>query len=252
MSMKPMIAALALGVGLSACSVAELATRNKTVDALPQGSAAQSGGYTQADTIRSPMVAGRTMPGQQTAEFQRMAKGKQVEEGKSLVTVNKVIVEVPDELTVNEMNTYLPKGDIVWREDPLGDRRAQVKAIVEDAMKKGVEPLDGPVSVDIRVQVKRFHALTQKARYTTGGVHGLSFLLGIYDAKTGRLIVPVREVRADFEAYGGRKALEAEARGQTQKVRITDHLAEVIGWELIDPDNYKNPSLGLIQVLNYR
>ena len=40
-------------------------------------------------------------------------------------TVSDVRVSVPDGLIVSEDKAILPKADIVWREDPPGDRRAR-------------------------------------------------------------------------------------------------------------------------------
>ena len=42
----------------------------------------------------------------------------------------------------------------------------------------------------------------------------------------------------------------AEARGLTQKVRISGHLAEVIRQEMTEPEGYKNASMGFYQLLN--
>ena len=47
------------------------------------------------------------------------------------------------------------------------------------------------------------------------------------------------------------EAIAAEARGETQKVRITNHLADMIQQELVNPEGFENPKLGLIQVLNH-
>ena len=157
---------------------------------------------------------------------------------------------MPRSLKVSEANSYIPRGDIVWREDPIGDRHAQVQKIVQDAMARGVTPLNGPVKADLHIQVDKFHALTEKARYTTGGVHAITFQMALKDAETGELLVPAKTVRADLDAFGGKQALQAEARGLTQKVRITNHLAEVIRQELSNPEGYKNASLGVIQLMN--
>ena len=46
------------------------------------------------------------------------------------------------------------------------------------------------------------------------------------------------------------QATNADARGQTQKVRITDHLAEVIRQELTTAEGFANPRLGFIQAMN--
>ncbi|WP_299041412.1 DUF6778 family protein [uncultured Tateyamaria sp.] len=166
------------------------------------------------------------------------------------VRVENVTVRVPRSLSVSEANRYLPKGDIVWRGDPIGDRHAQVAAIFDTAIRRGIEPLDGTVPVSLDIKVLRFHALTEKARYTVGGVHNIGFELSILHPETGALLTEPRIVRADLDAFGGTQALQAEARGLTQKVRITSHLAEVIRQELTTADGYKNPQLGFIQALN--
>lgn len=166
------------------------------------------------------------------------------------VRVENITVRVPRSLRVSEANSYLPATDIVWREDPLGDRHAQIAAIFETAMARGTQGLDGVIPVALDIEVTRFHALTEKARYTTGGVHNIVFNLTLRNAKTGALLTAPRSVRADLNAFGGRQALAAEARGHTQKVRITGHLSNVIRKELTTVEGFKNPRLGIIQVLN--
>lgn len=166
------------------------------------------------------------------------------------VRVENVTVRVPRSLSVSEANRYLPKADIVWRGDVIGDRHAQVAAIFDTAMRRGTEALDGSVPVAIDVKVLRFHALTEKARYTVGGVHNINFELTIRNADTGALLTEPRVVRADLDGFGGKQALQAEARGLTQKVRITAHLAEVIRQELSTVEGYQNPQLGFIQAMN--
>lgn len=153
-------------------------------------------------------------------------------------------------MEVSEANRYLPQGDIVWREDPLGDRHAQVQAIVQSALEAGVRPLSGPVQAELDVEVLRFHALTQKARYTTGGVHSIAFTMVLRDAQTGEVLTQAREVEADLTAYGGRRALVAIAEGRTQKVRITGFLAKVIQQEILAPGSREPRRGGLIQALN--
>jgi hypothetical protein len=166
------------------------------------------------------------------------------------VHVTAVRVQVPRSLEVSEANRYLPRGDIVWRGDPIGDRYAQVEAIFQDAMERGTAQIDGPVPVVLNIRLVRFHALTEKARYTVGGVHNIIFDLALSDPATGELVTPVRRVQADLDGFGGQQALRAEAAGQTQKVRITAHLAEVIRQELTRPGGYKNANLGFMQLLN--
>ncbi len=72
-------------------------------------------------------------------------------------------VTVPKSLTVSEAKSLLPTADIVWREDPLGDRHVQVGKIVETAVLRGAQGLKGKRPVIIDVTVTRFHALTFEA-----------------------------------------------------------------------------------------
>ncbi|WP_317054461.1 DUF6778 family protein [Roseovarius rhodophyticola] len=165
--------------------------------------------------------------------------------------IQEIRVSVPKSLTVSEANRYLPKADIVWREDAPGDRHAQVQAIFEDAMARGVSGLpQGTLPVVLDIQVTRFHALTEKARYTVGGVHDLEFLVILRHPETGQMLNTPYQVTADLKAFGGSAALEAEARGETQKVRITDHLAKVIRTELTSQEGYKAPKHGVLGFLN--
>ncbi len=244
------IAFSALVGGLSACSAVDVATRSAPYEQLPESGFSTPAGY---EPIRA---ADQPAPDRIELEHgTRALAALPGMEGKivpyqSPVTVNSVIVRVPRSLKVSERNVYLPRADIVWRGDPIGDRYAQVQKIFETALTRGVADLNGPVRVDLDVQVRRFHALTEKARYTIGGVHAITFDLAIKDPETGELLVPVRRIRADLEAFGGQQAILADARGETQKVRITNHLAEVIREELSNPEGYRNASLGFIQLLN--
>lgn len=229
---------LSLGLIVSACASVDVPTRNKAFEQLPTDAVATPQGYRTAQ------------PDTDAISVDDVNRIPSIVAGQSLVSVGAVMVRVPRSLKVSEANRYLPAGDIVWREDPIGDRHAQVQKIFADAMANGVAKLDGPVEVDVEILVRRFHALTEKARYTTGGLHSITFDLAIKGPKTGALLVPVRTVRADLDAFGGQQALRAEARGLTQKVRISTHLAEVIRQELSNPDGYKNASLGFYQLLN--
>jgi hypothetical protein len=77
------------------------------------------------------------------------------------------------------------------------------------------------------IEVTRFHALTERARYTIGGQHEIEFVY----------VRPPRGDRRDpGRARGGRPdlprlwrpaAVEAEQQGITQRVRITERL---VGW----------------------
>ena len=211
-----MVILLAMGGFVSACASSDTATRNAPFEqsALPTDAAPQ---------MVSPVTDMR---------------------------VESVTVRVPRSLTVSEANRYLPSGDIVWRDDPIGDRHAQVATIFYDSMKRGTAALDGETPVALDIEVARFHALTEKARYTVGGVHNINFTLTLRHAETGVILGEPRSIRADLDAFGGKQALAADARGQTQKVRISDHLAEVIRQELTTAEGFKNPQLGFLQAMN--
>jgi len=142
--------------------------------------------------------------------------------------VQAVNVVVPETLTVSEANLYMPKADIVWREDHFGDRRAQVKAIVEMGVTQAVFDMDGVEPVIVDIELTRFHALTQKARATIGGTHDVEFIVSVRDAETGLQLVDPFPVNASLKAFGGQKAIEAEMQGETQKVRIMRQISLVM------------------------
>ncbi|MCV3271025.1 DUF6778 family protein [Roseobacter sinensis] len=149
--------------------------------------------------------------------------------------IRAVNVQVPDALQVSEANRYYPSGDIVWRGDAPGDRHAQVQAIFETAMARGTAAMSRGTPAVLDIEVLRFHALTEKARYTVGGVHAIRFAFSLRHAETGVPLGDRRVVKANLRGFGGQRALDAEREGLTQKVRITDHLAHVIQTELVAP-----------------
>lgn len=198
MSRLSLFLILGCALGLSACSTPEPATRGAYVDP----SAVSSG----AETLVTPDY-----------------------------NVVSIKIDVPKSLTVSEANSFFPLADIVWHGDPLGDRKAQVQAIYEEAFAAGTASLKGTEQVEVDATITRFHALTPKARYTTGGMHTLHFILTVRDAVTGQVLDGPRPVVADVKASGGMRAMEEEAAGITQKVVIEQRLAEVILAELTAP-----------------
>ena len=244
---------LTLGLTVSACASVDVPTRNAPFESLPDGQVNTPVGYEirdQTDPVLVPMNGAPAISDVTPVVAIDAFGVSKFAEHRVPVHVTSVQVNVPRSLKVSEANRYLPQGDIVWREDPRGDRYAQVQTIVQSAMDRGVMGLDGPVPVILDVQVRKFHALTEKARYTTGGRHGIIFEMSVRHAETGALLVPVRRVRADLNAFGGQQALMAIAHGQTQKVRITDHLAAVIRGELTQPEGYENASAEFAQMLH--
>jgi hypothetical protein len=189
MGRKNVILALAAAIALSACNTVET-TRNAPIEAMPSNIGLQS---TRSATWR----------------------------------ISDVKVVVPGSLSVSEANLYIPKSDIVWREDPFGDRRAQVQGIVEMGVKQALLNMDGVQPVVVYVEVTRFHALSQKARATVGGVHNMSMNVTIMDAETGLQLIDTFPIEMKLKAFGGQKAIDAEMRGETQKVRIIRHISSV-------------------------
>ncbi|MEP3636302.1 MAG: DUF6778 family protein [Paracoccaceae bacterium] len=146
--------------------------------------------------------------------------------------VKSVLVYIGQDIVVSERESFYPGGDIVWRGDPPGDRVQQVKDIFKTAFTQGSRGLNGSRNIVLQVDVRRFHSLTDKARIAVGGVHSITFALQKRDAVTGEAVGKGKLIRADLKALGGDDALAAARLGQTQKVRITDHLADVIRTEL--------------------
>ncbi|MBF9061452.1 hypothetical protein HKCCSP123_19915 [Rhodobacterales bacterium HKCCSP123] len=134
-------------------------------------------------------------------------------------------VTVPRTLIVSEANSIKPAADIVWREDPMGDRYAQVEAIFDQALAGVMIPREGASTpVTVSIEVMEFHALTERARYTIGGEHEIQFIVTVRHAETGVLLSGPRTVDLTFRGYGGQAAIEAEAAGITQRVRIMERI----------------------------
>lgn len=243
MKMIKLAYALSIGAALSACGASDVVTRDTPFDRNTPAT------FSQED------VAAVARPGvQRTVQ----TVSKQHQKSKTIlpeailrqINVAQINVRVPTSLKVSEANRYYPGGDIVWREDPMGNRYSQVSKIMHDAMAAGTAGFQGPVPVILDIEVVRFHALSEKARYTVGGVHHVVFKMLLRDARTGEWLSEPRRIESDLEAFGGQQAINAEARGLTQKVRISGHLAEVIRQEMTEPDGYKNASLGFYQLVN--
>lgn len=166
------------------------------------------------------------------------------------LNIQDVRINVPYSLTVFEANRYYPGSDIVWREDPMGDRHQQVKSIFEAGLEKASTQTQGSVPVVVDIEVTRFHALTEKARYTTGGVHSVQFTMRLRNPETGVPYTEPRQIKADFKAFGGARAIEAERAGITQKIRITDRIAEVVAQELANPGSFVALNNGFYGALN--
>lgn len=151
------------------------------------------------------------------------------------LNVTDIRISVPRDLKVSEANVYYPRADIVWRDDPIGDRYQQIKAIFEDGFGRGTAHMTEGLPIIVSVELVRFHSLTEKARFNIGGVHNMIFKLSVHSATSGAPLMRPRLVEANLDAFGGGRAMVAERQGQTQKVRITAYLSQVIQAELAKP-----------------
>lgn len=142
-------------------------------------------------------------------------------------------------VTVSEAKRLEPSADIVWREDPPGDRHAQVAAIMENAIRLGAKGLHGSRPVILQATMSRFHALTFEAetRLSNSGVHNINFVIQVLDARSKEVLVPPVDIDAALPALSGQQMRAARARGETQKSQITYHVAQTIaGWLGTGPD----------------
>jgi hypothetical protein len=138
-----------------------------------------------------------------------------------------LVVNVPRTLSVSEAHGIKPRADIVWREDAPGDRYVQVEGIMRNALAPALRSMQGDVPVQVVVELTRFHALSERSRYTIGGQHEIEFVYVVRHAETGALLAGPEAVDLTFRALGGQRAVEAEQQGITQRVRITERL---VGW----------------------
>lgn len=151
--------------------------------------------------------------------------------------VTGVEVTVPPALTVSEENGIKPRADILWQEDPAGDRYAQVDALVTKALQQGVAGMAGARAVKIEAVVTRFHALTKRTRYTYGGDHEIWMVMAMRDAATGELLEPGRLIGFDLKVSAD-EALANEAKGVFQREEITAAVAQMIRQELTRPRDF--------------
>lgn len=191
------LACLALAAGLSACSGTGPVSRSSANEIMLPGAQA-------AAEMRDWQVAG-------------------------------IRVHVPETLKVSEANSYFPVADIVWRGDPPGDRHAQIAELLRSALAEGTQQLQGRRPVVLDVTVTRFHSVTEKRRYSFGGSHSIHYTLTVADADSGAVLHGPQRIDASLNALGGQRAIEAEARGETQKVRITRHVAALTSAAFASP-----------------
>jgi hypothetical protein len=152
-----------------------------------------------------------------------------------LYHVQGVNVIVPSSLRSSEANVYYPLADIVWRGDPLGNRHEQVRQIFREAAATATFSMTRGRAAVVEISVTRFHAVTDKTRYSVGGTHSMHFMLTVRDAQTGAVIDGPRPIVADVKAAGGVRAIAEDAAGRTQRVVVTERLVQVLRTELSGP-----------------
>ena len=152
--------------------------------------------------------------------------------------VETIVSVVPESLTVSDSNTYAPSGDIVWWGEPFGDRREQVARIFDEGIAAGTADLNGDRPVRITATVERFHAVTPAAvAAAPAAVHNIRYRIQVFDVATSLPLTANVPITADLEAYVGAAAMASAIRGEDQRVRIVNHIAEVTrGWIGSGPD----------------
>lgn len=152
--------------------------------------------------------------------------------------VSAVDVTVPRTLRVSEEETFVPDADIVWREDPRGDRYDQVAAILKNAITRGAAGLKGSRAVRLEVTVTRFHAMTFLAETKApAGVHNIEFDIVARDAASGEILAGPEHIESSFPAMTGAAMARARLAGQSQKSQISAQVAKTIAsWLGLIPD----------------
>jgi len=194
MKMLKIISVMALGLGVAGCASVDTVSRNAPIEA----------------------------PGLGT---QRFAVARDY-------VVENVTFSAPSDLRVSESNSYYPNADVVWRGDPIGDRIDQIGSLFKVATERNATELTGNVPVIVDFQLVRFHGVTERTRFSVGGVYNIEFMMSVRNAITGEVIEAPRFIEADLSAPGGIAALILEQKGQTEKVRVTDYLTQVLRDEL--------------------
>lgn len=141
-----------------------------------------------------------------------------------------VEVIVPDELTLStNPDVQKPKEDLNWWEAPDGDRRAQIDAIMTDGIYRGATILTGTRPVRLEVTLLGFHALTPTARRRSlPADHDIKYAIRVIDVQSGAVVASDDDIASDTPALTADEGDAADARGETQRVQITEQVAGVV------------------------
>lgn len=149
--------------------------------------------------------------------------------------VQDVRVSVPYALSVSEANTYFPFADIVWRGDVFGNRHYQLAVLFEEAAARGAEQLEGAIPVIAEVELRRFHGVTEKTRFSFGGDYDVQYMLTVRHALTGEVLEPAHLVKDKLDAPGGSAAMALDRAGLTERVRVMDFMTQRFLQDLSGP-----------------
>lgn len=154
-----------------------------------------------------------------------------------------VRVVVPENLVVNEVNTFMPVGDIVWHGDNDGDRKAQTAKILENALRAATKDLRGKRPVVLTATLKRFHSITHKTYLLAPagtGVHSVQFDLSVTDARSGAVLYGPVPFETSLPAKTAKELglTDGVIPATTWKREITSHIAATVrSWLGTGPDN---------------
>lgn len=136
-------------------------------------------------------------------------------------------------VTISEENNLYPQADIVWHGDVPGDRIAQIGALFHAAAARNMAgTINGIKPVTVEITLVRFHGLTRRARFSTGGVYHIVFDMTLRDYRSGAVIEPARRIVTNLEAWGGNANARRDAQGVTEKARVADFLTSVLADQL--------------------
>jgi hypothetical protein len=114
----------------------------------------------------------------------------------------------------------------------MGNRPQQIDEIFQTSIRAAAQDMNGSIPVVVDIELLRFHSLTERTRFSVGGVNSIKFNMTIRNAETDEVLEQSRTLNGDFAALGGRAAMAADNQGQGWKVRITAHLTNLFSREL--------------------
>ena len=140
-------------------------------------------------------------------------------------------VSVPDHLRVAQAPSLLQSADIVWHGEADTDRRDQVRASVEAAIRQGAVTAYGPVPAALEVEVLRFY---NPASETPAA----EFILTVVDARNGNPLAEPRQIAVELSSFA-----PPVAEAQPDNAVMIHDLARAIEQQLATPGSYKRTKL---------